>query len=75
MVLILALLIGGRGLEFLLLGLTVLAAWTFLARVRYVAQQVRALEGGTAGEPGSLADRPDRPATVTRTVKEMKVDG
>jgi CDP-diacylglycerol--glycerol-3-phosphate 3-phosphatidyltransferase len=74
-VLILALLIGGRGLEFLLLGLTVLAAWTFLARVRYVGRQVRALEGGTAGEPGSLAGRPDRPATVTGTVKEMKVDG
>ncbi len=73
--LILALLIGGRGLELLLLGLTVLAAWTFLARVRHVGQQVKALEGETAGKPSLLEEGPGRPATVTGTVKEMKVDG
>jgi len=38
--LILALAIGGRGLELLLVLLTVLAAWTFLVRVRHVGRQV-----------------------------------
>jgi CDP-diacylglycerol--glycerol-3-phosphate 3-phosphatidyltransferase len=74
--LILALLIGGQGLKLILLGLTALAAWTFLARVRHVGRQVGDGAGGGRSEhPSSPQARTERPATMTGAVKEMKVDG
>jgi CDP-diacylglycerol---glycerol-3-phosphate 3-phosphatidyltransferase len=73
--LIAGLLIGGLGLRVLLIALTILAAWTFLARVRHVGKQVGAVGSQSEIMGSSPMARPGRPATVTGTVKEMKVDG